>query len=173
MTEASRVVLDDCRAALADLREQVGGEAIHGDKWRRRWVTVVVLLRIVGDVLRKLDAGQSDEYKQAIDEAWKRLNADIDKPEDAVFQSFIEEDRNLIVKEYRFRAGQDHNVHVPMGVVNLATGEQSQVGASWIEHTGRITDGPFAGRLATEVIAEAIDWWRKYLDDIDRAAKKP
>ena len=30
-----------------------------------------------------------------------------------------------------------------------------------------LTDGPFAGRHDIAVVAEAIDWWRVYLDKIE------
>jgi hypothetical protein len=46
MTQHARVVLSDCNDAISDLTADLG-EAT----WRRRWVTVLTLLRAVGHVL--------------------------------------------------------------------------------------------------------------------------
>jgi hypothetical protein len=62
MTAAARLVLDDCRGALADLKE-----GVQGAEWRRRWIVTVVLLRAVGHVLEKVDGAASlwrDSYRR-------------------------------------------------------------------------------------------------------------
>jgi hypothetical protein len=36
--------------------------------------------------------------------------------------------------------------------------------------TSTMANGPFAGRLPKDVAREAVEWWRDYLDRVDREA---
>ena len=99
MTVAARIVLEDCRKAYADLVE-----GIQGSEWRCKWTTVVTLLRVVLHVLDKVDGGSDPKVRSAVDGAWGELNRT--KPLPEIFWRFIEEDRNLILKQYAHRAGQ-------------------------------------------------------------------
>jgi hypothetical protein len=161
MTAAARIVLADCEEALAEI-----ADGVQGGAWRRRWITTVVLLRVVGHVLDKVDSMRSAAHKRAIADGWTSLQRS--KPEPAIFWGFIDEERNSILKEYRLSAGQGVTVR-PGGVsVNLRTGEQhASEGLPPIYHYV-INDGQFKGRDQRDVLREAIEWWRSYLDAIDR-----
>lgn len=152
MTKAARDVLEDCRGAVDEIVD-----GIQGRVWRRRWVATVVLLRTVGYVLARVDAKVSPRYKQAIDEAWKKLSRS--KPEPIIFWEFIEVERHNIVHEYELGAGQGATVHLGQ---NKPT-----------EHHYLINSGPFAGRDQRAVLKEAIAWWESYLDSIDKTANAP
>ena len=148
MTQHARTVLSDCRGALEELTA-----GVHDDRWRRRWVATVVLLRTVGHVLDKVDSKRSPKMKTAIDEAWTELNNG--KPNPAIFWHFIEDERNNVVKEYRVGAGYNTTVY---------PGANRPADFEYVVNTG-----PFKGRLQQQVVAEAIEWWEKYLDAIDLA----
>jgi hypothetical protein len=150
MTVAAREVLEDCRAAAAEI-----GNCVQGRAWRCRWVAAVVLLRTVGYVLATVDSKRNSKLKQAIDSAWARTQAS--KPEPSMFWQFIDEERNNIIHEYEVGAGQGATVY---------PGTQARV-----EHHYVINTGIFAGRDQREVLGEAIAWWAQYLDAIDCQAK--
>src|SRR5262245_46128563 len=98
MTTAARAVLADCRGALAELVD-----GLEGATWRRRWITVVVLLRAVGHVLESVDGATSPRHQAANSRWWNSLKSSRPKPE--IFWLFIFEERNAIVKEYQINAG--------------------------------------------------------------------
>jgi hypothetical protein len=143
----ARLVLEDCRGALADLRD-----GVQGDEWRRRWVAALVLLRAVGHVLRNVDAGSDEKVGAVIQEKWLALNRS--KPEPQIFWHFIEEERNLILKEYAIRAGQGVTIHLGGPVVEAT-------------YSYPIREGAFGGRDQREVIRTAIEWWDSYLKEIE------
>jgi hypothetical protein len=163
VTTAAREALEDCRGALEEL-----ADGMQGRTWRRRWVTAVVLLRAVGHVLDKVDGQQNDAHRQAIDSWWANLKAS--RPDPAIFWLFIDEERNLIVKEYRTRAGQGVTVQISGIEINLRTGEQKVDPPLPAIYHYKINSGPFAGREQRELIAEAISWWEAQLSNIDAAA---
>jgi len=163
MTQAARGVLADCREAIAELKA-----GVHGDVWRRRWITAIVLLRAVGHVLERVDVRSSDAYRRAIEGAWDSLRET--KPEPAIFWSFINDVRNGIVKEYDMAAGQNAIIHPPMGIINRKTGATTSIGGKPTEYIPVINSGPFAGKLQSEVLEQAVAWWESYLGDVDRAA---
>lgn len=165
MTQQARVVLGDARRALDELTTTESLEV-----WRRRWVTVVALLRAVGHVLRNVDRASSTAMGAAVDAAWQKLQRSKPRPE--IFYSFIEEERNIVLKEYRVRGRHIQG----LGVISLSLPTQSggQITVRSQEPTDLslhvIHDGPFDGRQHADVAKEAIDWWEQYLDDVDRRA---
>ena len=142
----SRTVLEDCKVALAEIRDGVSGR-----EWRIRWVAAVALLRTVGYVLRKVDAATDPLLKSVIDAAWDQLSAT--KPQPTIFWAFIEEERNNVLKEYRLSAGQGTTV-------------RPGTGPTLYEYA--MSSGPYAGRDQRAVLQEAIDWWGSYLAAIER-----
>ena len=118
--------------------------------WRRRWTTVVVHLRVVLHALDKVDAAATHALRRALDERWRELVAT--KPSPELLWSFIEEDRNLILKEYEHRAGQSATVFVGIGTSRT---------------TYHMNAGPFEGRDPRAVAADAIGWLAQLLDDLD------
>jgi hypothetical protein len=88
---------------------------------------VVTLLRTVGYVQHEVDRpAATDEGKQRIDAAWKRLTDS--KPNPAIFWGFIKDERNDVVHLYDPSARV--NVTIPVGGVwwNIATGESGAEG---------------------------------------------
>jgi len=163
MTAAAREVLDDCRGALAELVD-----GVQGRQWRRRWVVAVVLLRAVGHVLDKVDAERSPAYRAAVSAWWARVKRS--KPMPEIFWSFIEDERNTILKEYRTSAGQGATVQVGGIEFNLRTGEVHADQPGPTIHHYTINSGPFAGREQRDLLLEAIAWWERELDGIDKVA---
>ena len=74
------------------------------------------------------------------------------KPSPELLWCFIEEDRNLILKEYEHRAGQSATVFVGTGTSRT---------------TYHMNAGPFEGRDPRAVAARAIGWLAQLLDDLD------
>src|SRR2546426_8009511 len=163
MTTVARIVLADCEGAVTDLT----GPGV-GAKWSRRWVALVALLRAVGHVLDKVDGQRSRDIRRVVDDEYRKLK-DL-KPEPHIFWGFIEDERNLVLKEYRFRG-----VHVSGFNVTSVTGASLKTGQQFTltrEGGGDLNlhvfdEGPFAGRNHLDVATEAIRWWRSYLDQID------
>jgi hypothetical protein len=145
MTTHARVVLADRRDAHADLVD-----GLQGSDWRRRWTTVVVLLRTVLHILHKVDAERDPEVRSAVQAVWLDLKAS--KPEPATLWCFIEEDRNSILEEYVHRAGQS------VGVL---------VGAGRAETSYDMNSGRFSGEDPRQVATSAIDWLESVPNDVD------
>ena len=161
MTRQARLVLDDCHGALSDLID-----GIQGAQWRRRWITCVVLLRVVGHVLDKIDGNASGVLRDEIRASYDRLKQT--RPEPKIFWEFIELERNNILKEYKVNAGQGIRIIGGKTVYN-ETGNIVDSTSGSIDYLYHIRSGPFVGRSQHDVICEAIDWWQRYLDEIDRA----
>lgn len=164
MTQAARKVLEDCRGALDDLQD-----GIQGAFWRRRWISAVVLLRTVGHVLRNIDSMTSPALKEIIEKEWNTLQKT--RPEPKIFWEFIEMERNNILKEYQINAGQGITVRIPTLHINLKTGEQYSDPPLHSLYHYTINSGVYKGRDQRDVLKEAIEWWQKYLDVIDRQCK--
>ena len=159
MTEAARHVLSDCELAIAELEPTQDGAL-----WRRRWVAALVLLRSVGHVLTKVDGVESATYRSAIDAWWKEMQQS--KPYPPIFWSFIEKERNAILKQYKTKG-----VHIARTTIrfNMATGERMEASPIYLT---MIEGGVFDGRPQVEVGNEAVVWWRLQLDEIDAQARR-
>jgi hypothetical protein len=145
VTQHARVVLEDCRGALADLKD-----GVQGSEWRRGYASAVALLRAVGHVLKNVDAKASAEARNAIDAELRALKEH--KAEYPIFWQFIEGERNNILKEYRFAAGQDVTV---------------SLGGDPTTYAYPMKQGCFVGRDQREVIDEAIMFWEAHLKRVD------
>src|SRR3954453_7659961 len=102
---AAREVLARCEYLLAELRDKPTGIA-----WQTKLSAVIALLRSVGHVLHKVDANKSEPLKKAVEQWWKAINSTKPRPE--IFWQFIDEERNLILKQGKFQAGQSVTVSV-------------------------------------------------------------
>ncbi len=127
-----------------------------------------MLLRAVGHVLDNVDGQRDPKLRRAINAWWIDLKSK--RPEPLIFWSFIDEERNSIVKEYKTRAGQGVTVQLSGIEINLRTGEQSSDEPKPAIYHYVINGGPFAGREQREVLAEAIAWWEAQLQGIEAAA---
>jgi hypothetical protein len=168
MTAHAREVLEDCKVAIAELRDGVASR-----EWRIKWVAAVALLRAVGHVLRNSDAKRDQVLESIVVTAWNRLSATA--PEPTIFWQFIEEERNNILKEYRISAGQGVTVRPGTCHIDLRTGTQwSEPGLPTLYHY-EMNSGPFAGQDQRVVLNKAVEWWDSYLSAIEQeyAATRP
>jgi hypothetical protein len=152
MNLTARTVLSDCKNAHALLDDE--SDTI---RFRLFWVAGVALLRAVGHVLQKVDAGQNSAIRLQIEQTyseWKR-----DKEGNAIFWEFIEDERNNILKEYAigFLAG-------PIDVLAQPNGEIFSLDENLF---CPIAEGRYAGEDGRDVMAEAIAWWDQQLNAIE------
>jgi hypothetical protein len=164
MTLKASDVLADCERLLSEFDGN-----LQKPIWRAQWVGLVALLRAVGHVLAKVDVKASVAARVAIDEAWSGLQRT--KPEPRIFWQFIETERNNVLKAYAFAPGV--NVTLRLGAVwsNVATGESGSSPGGPASYEPFMSCGPFKGREPTDLCREAIDFWREYLDGIERTIK--
>ena len=144
MTKASRKVLEDCKGALEDFKY-----GVQGGEWRRRWITSVVLLRTVGNVLKIVDALTDPVLEKIINAEWEKLKGS--KPEPRIFWEFIYQERNNILKEYQISA----NMYFPFLECPLKLS-----GFFSINLCGVLLYPNIACRYS-------IEWWDKYLANIE------
>lgn len=168
-TQAPRMVLEDCKAAAAELTDGISGSA-----WRWRWVAVTALLRAVGHVCQTEGRTASPELAAAIDAWWRRILASKPRPE--IFWAFIYAARNDALKGYVLHAGQGVTIYpMPFSLKSIwATEDDSSSSIAPVrpptEYSYPMTRGPFVSRDQREVIGEAIAWWQEQLDAIDADA---
>jgi hypothetical protein len=158
----AREVLVDCEVALADF--VASGPTPF---WRSRLTALLALMRAVGHVLHKVDAGQNVQLKNAIDDAWGKLKKS--KPEPRIFWEFMEEERNNVLKAYEF--GARLNITVRPGTRHLSLSGQGYADPSEpTTYESFMQAGVYGGRDAVEVFREAIDFWQSFLGDVESAA---
>ncbi len=124
------------------------------------WVAAVALARAVGHVLQKIDGKQSTALNKAVEAAYASWKAD--RSANSIFWGFIEEERNQVLKQYEigFFAG-------PVKVVG--DGEMFTLD----DHLFcPIQVGEFAGEDCRDILAYAIEWWKRQLAEIEHVAGK-
>lgn len=155
----ARLVLSDAelvRARLEDERDE--------REWRLDWALAVVLLRIVGDVLHKVDGAADPRVGEVSRELYHSWSEGQDN---AIFRDFIKRERDSIVHEYKSAMSEG-----PIAIVSVATALSK--GASCSEdlledNLYRPMDlGKFAGEDGRDLIDDALEWWRVQLDEVDR-----
>jgi hypothetical protein len=162
MTTRARQVLADCEHALADF-----SASANTAFQRTRWVAVVTLLRTVGLVLKEVDRPvASDTVQRRIDDAWKRLKTT--KPEPRIFHDFIDAERADVVHFYDISARVDATVQLGGVWASMSGGEGGSDPHGPTIYDFIMRDGPYQGRDPRELCREAIEFWRGYLDDIER-----
>lgn len=161
-TQARRV-MEDCGAALEDLRDEP-----KGARWRRVWVMNVALLRAVGHVLDKVDGESCAEMRAAVDAHWKSLNAT--KPAPPIFWEFIEQERNNVLKGYRIGAGQGVVIRLGGMQANTTGPGQPPDPPGPTTYTYTIIGGPFDGQDQRDIIQRAIEWWEEQINEIEARA---
>jgi hypothetical protein len=153
----ARVVLDDCRSALAHLRNNPSP-----DKWRLYWVATVALLRTVEEALKHVDGRRrspaaAKPMQRAVAAFLEELESG--KPEPMIYWGLIHVEANNILHQYKFTAGKI----VVLGPPGLANGVQ----APYSFHSG-----PFEGRDQRDVVQEATDWWQVQIEKIEQRARE-
>jgi hypothetical protein len=172
MTARARLVLEDCKLALQLLENETDLR-----RWRLHWVSAIALIRAVGHVLDKVD-GKSKAVKDASREAFARWTGAA--PEHEIFREFIERERNTILKEYEFNLHPGEQVEVAMPVTLKRLSDGAIIEAATVLPIGDniyrpLLDGFREGDDARDVLSDAVEWWEKELDAIDRriAATQP
>jgi hypothetical protein len=173
-TKQARVVLADCEEALL--------EFTRADQWsmRRRWVTVVGLMRAVGHVVRNVDADSSPAVAAAVADQFEKLKQSKPDPTN-IFWGFIEQERNNVLKTYRFAVRgnvtigvlpavvpRDPPPEMPPGSIGIVTDVLGSHHITSRFDIPALKDGPFAGMDPIAVIREAIAFWHAYLNEIDK-----
>lgn len=109
-------------------------------EWRLYWVAGIALLRTIGHVLAKVDAGTSAEHSQAIGDLWRRFNSE--REDSWIFWEFIEKERNNLLKTYSF--GAQLAADVDGYYVSFADGQD-----------------------AFQLFRQAVYWWRHQLMELE------
>ncbi len=154
MVQNARRVLADCKHSL-DMLQMESQPA----SFRVLWVAGIALARAVGHVLQKVDGKQDSAVRAAIETAYASWKAD--RPSNAIFWNFIEEERNQVLKQYEvgFFAG-------PVDIV-----AEGQVYTLDDHLFCPITDGPFAGEDCRDILEQAIEWWERQLAAVEANAQ--
>ncbi|MFC1509769.1 hypothetical protein ACFL60_08835 [Candidatus Omnitrophota bacterium] len=168
MTQHAKIVLQDAKYAISHHNDQ-----LQSEWFRISWISVVTLLRAVGNVLKNVDSLSSPEMKRSINEKWEEINKS--KPEPKIFWEFIVKERNRFLKNYKH--GIDRSIititALSGGLLKVDCGDsrggQFSPGSKL---TSIITSGSFEGRYEKEVAWEAYNWWEEYLNEIDEMVKK-
>lgn len=142
---AARFVLQDCEAALHELRQNPKGQL-----WRLRWILAVTLLRTVREALTNIDAKSPEvrpEPQTLVGGFFGRMKAT--KPLPAIYWEIICEEPNNLLHYYETVAWQRTPGPAPVY---------------------EIIAGSFVGRDPRDVLQEAIDWWQNELDELELRA---
>ena len=154
----ARVVLDDAKLAHRHL-----DSVLDPPRFRVFWAASCALLRTVGHVLKNVDAKLSDQRRTAIERAWGRWQAQ--RAKHAIFWEFIEAERNLILKEYEIRIDIGNHDVVSRDPISGAPSVETLGPEYYIP----LTEGPFAGQDARELVRDALNWWDEELAAIEAA----
>lgn len=109
-------------------------------EWRTLWVAGIALLRTIGHVLIKSDSKVSPKHRIAIETLWMDWKNDAEN--NNIFWSFIEEERNNLLKTYEF-------------------------GASLMKGDEGFYVGYSNGEDAFRLFREAVYWWRYQLNRLE------
>jgi hypothetical protein len=155
----ARLVLQDAMFVREKLENELGQI-----EWRLYWVLAVVLLRVVGHVLDKVDGINDPAVKvaaNALHKSWRSGD------ENAIFRDFIERERNNILKEYESEITEGP---VPI-MVHLQKHDGFDVVRQFLieENIYRpMGAGVFEGEDGRTLLDEAIAWWSLQLEEVDR-----
>jgi hypothetical protein len=161
----AKEVLRDCTLAKWELTDAIkeGGQGTI----KQKWVYCLTLLRMVGHVLSKKD---SESHKEKANEIKALFNR---KKVDAIFKNFIEEERNLALKEYEVKIEKiekERHCNIEIVLNNgkpIYTNEGERIGMNATEKVTIYSvkgNGFGSGKAPDELIEEAIEWRRQYLE---------
>ncbi len=163
----ARQVFQDCTYARDSLETALADERIEDAKII--WFAALAMLRSIGHVLRKVDAKELGEpFQLLLDQrfqAWK---------DDPMFYSFIERERNSILKEYdssleEETVRKESLLELSDGsVLALSSGEALSVTTEVATLTKR--RGESAGVSPDEALTLALEWWDRELKILENAA---
>lgn len=168
LTFKSEMVLNDCKIALEQLKivEQKDDVALL----RLSWLTCVVLLRSVGYILKQIDEKSADiQLKPIFKSVFEKYRNDL------IYMEFIEKDRHLMLKEYKFMFHLEETEKVKDISMAFQDGTQMlfQDGSEMLFNTSErikryfLKTGTFDEKeILSDVVQKAIYWWETYIDDL-------
>lgn len=161
MTIQAKKVLSDLRQSYEMLENEENYE-----NFRVLWVSAITLARAVGHTLDKVDSRQSELMKRVINSKWKNLKENKEEAGNKIFFEFIEHERNKILKEYEFGV-------LSSPIELLVVGTDFDLGKFTVGDGIYIPlqSGYYAGTDCRDVLAEAIQWWEKYINGIESEVK--
>lgn len=154
-------VLLSCNRALADAKrghmqlvEQIETEAMLLSDWKITWAGTCAVARATMHLMRN-DAKSclNERLKEELKAEFEHVGRDRDRHK--IFWEFLYTERNALLKEYKWSAYKiylDENGDrlASMGLLNtVLAAKNSEL---------RIEAGAYKGRLALEVLQEAIEW---------------
>lgn len=157
----ARAVLYDCEQAFIELR------AANQENLRRRWLTMLTLLRSVGYVLKKIDSRTSDAHRFVIHKKWDEANAGKSRCEPPILWGFIEQERNNVLKQYEFGVRGSLIIEISSPPAPIPVGTNYDIEPKF--DVWPLIAGRFAGEQPFVVVQQAIEYWREYLDDVEQA----
>jgi uncharacterized phage-associated protein len=145
------------RKVLRDVQHIIEWLENEEDEFRFRTAVIaaITLLRTVGHALRKVDAARNPELKPIVEQRYAAWKADPDRAR--IFFEFIEQERNLILKEYEVRIEFS-----PMITTSEAT-HAWRVGSNIF---CPVASGHYAAQDVRDVLREAVAWWAAELNRI-------
>ena len=149
MTTAARLVLEDCRGALAAMQNK-----LPPSEWRRNLASLLTLLRATGHVLDKVDGARDEKLGATIKQWWKKVNHE--RHLHPLFWEFIELERNSFIKQYETAARQTMVGYVGAVNYNIKTGEYTSDPYRPFEYQQQMRIGHYAGQDLMDVANEAI-----------------
>jgi hypothetical protein len=128
--------------------------------WRFYWIAGIAMLRAVGHVLDKVDSNHSDLSKRIISDWW--ASNKLRRP--TIFFEFIEDERNNILKVYKFGA-----VAYP-----VTSSTMSDRGLSYAELVRKYGERKIIvwgdeRRDGIELMGYALRWWEEELRTIEQS----
>ncbi len=147
-------VLADCRHALEFLEMETDPK-----KFRLFWLAGVAALRSVGHVLAKVDAGANEAVEREAKAAFARWKQD--KNEHKIFWSFIDKERNTLLKE-----GEPGVCPLP----SLLHVEADYVYECDFDIFAPMLKEPYFGEDCRDVLEMAIQWWQSEIASIKARA---
>jgi hypothetical protein len=164
--DKAREALEWCRYGHRKMRSN----PTMGPDWVLDWVLIwagtIALLRAVGHVLVNEDAESDARVKEAQRAWWDTLKAT--KPNPSIFWEFIERDRNLLLKGAELTVEPSATVFVSGGAIPLHAPRPPPPPPPIYNY--KMKSGRFAGQDPRDLVRDAIEWWEKQLDDIERKA---
>ena len=139
MVVRAKRALEDCRIALQRFENMP-----VADDFRLDLILCLTMLRVVGNVISREAAENGNPLAEANQTLWAIRSVD------PIFQCFIEDFRNKVLKEYR-----------------ACVGWSSIVSEDGHRMEYLVTEGCYEGEDVRELIAIAIAWWEQYLADLE------
>ncbi|WP_010197179.1 hypothetical protein [Psychrobacter sp. PAMC 21119] len=161
MTTQAKKVLGDLRQSYLMLENETNYES-----FRVLWVAAITLARAIGHILDKVDSRQSELMKVTVSNKWKSLKENKEVAANKIFFEFIEDERNKILKEYEFG--------LLSSPIDLFVVDTDSIPSKFTLGDGiyiPLQNGFYVGTDCRDVLAEAIQWWEEYINEIDAEIK--